>query len=62
MNQKIILRLIILTQIITLFVLMLMPALVRLLSDTWGKSLYTLLLVVSIGLAIALRRALSSVE
>jgi len=60
--NKTVLRLLILVQLFTLFVLMLMPAMVRLLSDLWGKALYALLVIVAICLALALRYALINLE
>ena len=60
MNRTI-MRLVIVTEIFTLFCLMLMPAVIHMLSDLWGKALYALLVITSIGLAIALRYALAGV-
>jgi hypothetical protein len=59
---KTILRLLIFTQVFILFFLIFMPILIRMLSETWGRVLYLLLALVTIGLALALRYALSGVE
>ena len=58
--SKNIFRLLILSQIFALFFLMLMPTLIKLLNDFWGKLLYTLMVLGSIGFALALRYALRS--
>jgi hypothetical protein len=60
--NKTILRTIIITQVFTLFSLIFMPVLIQLLSEAWGRVLYALLALVSIGLALALRYALNSLE
>lgn len=56
------LRLIMVTQVFCLFFLILMPTLVRLLSGTLGKWLYTLMVLGALGLALALRYALDQVD
>ena len=60
--NKTALRVLIVSQVFTLFFLVLMPVLVRLLNDTWGRVMYTLLSLAAIGLALALRYALNSLE
>jgi hypothetical protein len=60
--HKTILRLLIFTQVFTLFFLIFMPILVRLLNETWGRVLYLFLALVTIGLALALRYALNGVD
>jgi len=60
--HKTALRLLIVTQVFALFFLMLMPAVIRWLGDPLGKALYGLLVAVSIGLALALRYALASLD
>lgn len=56
------LRVLILSQVFTLFFLIFMPVLVKLLNDTWGRILYTLLSLTAVGLALALRYALNGLE
>ena len=56
------LRVLILAQVFSLFFLILMPVLIRVLSETWGRVLYTLLSLAAIGLALALRYALNGLE
>jgi hypothetical protein len=60
--HKTILRVLVLAQVFTLFMLILMPVLVKLLNDSWGRVIYTLLSLVGIGLALALRYALNGLE
>lgn len=60
--HKTILRLIILTQVFTLFALLLMPTLIRLLDQTAGKVLYFLLVLIAAGLVMALRYALAAID
>jgi hypothetical protein len=60
--NKTTLRLLILSQVFTLFALILMPVLIRVLNETWGRVLYTLLALAAIGFALALRYALNSLE
>jgi hypothetical protein len=60
--QKAVLRLLILSQIFCLFFLLFMPTLIKILNELWGKVLYTILVIASIGLALALRYALSGLE
>lgn len=62
MNNKDALRLIIFTQIFTLFFLLFMPTLIRLLGDPWGKMLYTVLVMAAIGFALALRHAFTRLD
>ncbi len=57
-----ILRLIIVVQVFSLLSLVLMPLMIRLLNETAGKVLYSLLLLLSIGFSIALRYAVSRLE
>jgi len=57
--NKAALRLLILSQVFSLFFLIFMPVLIRLLNEMWGRVLYTLLALVSIGLSLALRYALN---
>ncbi len=56
------LKLLIVSQVFCLAFLLLMPTLVRLLYGFWGKFLYAVLVVGGIGLAIALRYALNTVD
>ena len=60
--HKTVLRVLVLSQVFTLFALILMPVLVKLLSDSWGRVIYTLVSLVAIGLALALRYALNGLE
>lgn len=60
--QKTILRLLIVSQVFCLFFLMFMPTLIKILHEFWGKMFYTLLVLVSIGLALALRYAFIGLE
>ncbi len=60
--NKTVIRTLILSQVYTLFFLILMPVLIQLLNDAWGRVLYALLAFISIGLALALRYALNSLE
>ncbi len=55
-------RLLVLSQVFTLFFLIFMPVLIRLLNEMWGRVLYTLLALAAIGIALALRYALNSLE
>ena len=55
-------KLLILIQIFTLFALLAMPLLVRMLSFTAGKIIYALLAVVCVYLALELRRLLQGPE
>ena len=61
MNKNIV-RLLVLSQVFTLFFLIFMPVLIRLLNETWGRVLYTLLSLTAIGLALGLRYALNGLE
>jgi len=61
-SHKTALRVLIVAQVFTLFALILMPVLVKLLSDTWGRVIYTLLSLAGIALALALRYALNALE
>lgn len=56
------LRLLIVSQVFTLFALLFLPTLMRLLNETLGKILYSGLVVACIGLSLALRRALGGLE
>ena len=56
------LRLLILAQVFCLFFLMLMPTLVRVLNEMWGKVLYGTLVVGAILFALALRYAFGKLE
>lgn len=60
--NKTVLRTLIVSQVFTLFFLILMPVLIQLLNDAWGRVLYALLALISIGLALALRYTLNSLE
>ena len=55
-------KLLVFTQIFTLFLILAMPLLVRMLSLTAGKILYVLLTVVCVALALELRRLLQGPE
>lgn len=61
-NPKHAVRLLIVCQVFTLLFLIFMPVLVRMLSEGGGKVLYALLAITAIGLALALRQVLSSME
>lgn len=61
-SNKTALRVLILAQVFSLFFLILMPVLIRLLNETWGRILYTFLSLAGIGLALALRYALNGLE
>lgn len=56
------LRLLIVCQVFTLFALLLMPTLVRILDETSGKIAYALLVLISVGLTLALRHVLASLD
>ena len=60
--NKAVLRLLILSQVFSLFFLIFIPVLIRLLNEMWGRVLYTLLALVAIGLSLALRYALNGLE
>ena len=60
--NKAVLRLLILAQVFSLFFLIFIPVLIRLLNEMWGRVLYTLLALVAIGLSLALRYALNGLE
>ena len=60
--HKSLLRLLIVTQVFTLFALLLMPTVIRLLDEVSGKALYGLLVAVAVGLAMALRYGLASLD
>jgi hypothetical protein len=60
--HKTTLRLLIVSQVFTLFALLLMPTLVRILDGISGKIVYALLVLISVGLALALRYALASLD
>jgi hypothetical protein len=60
--NKTALRVLIVAQVFTLFFLIFMPVMVRMLNEMWGRVLYTLLSLVAIGLALALRYALNGLE
>jgi hypothetical protein len=60
--NKTALRVLILAQVFTLFFLIFMPVLVRVLNETWGRVVYTLLSLGCIGLALGLRYALKALE
>jgi hypothetical protein len=60
--NKTTIRLLILSQVFTLFFLIFMPVLIRLLNDMWGRVLYTLLALGAIGMALALRYALNGLD
>ncbi len=60
--NKTALRVLIVSQVFTLFCLIFMPVLIRLLNEVWGRVLYTLLSLAAIGLALALRYALNRLE
>jgi hypothetical protein len=60
--NKTTLRVLIISQVFSLFFLIFMPVLVRMLNDMWGRVFYTLLSLVGIGLALALRYALNGLE
>jgi hypothetical protein len=60
--NKAALRLLILSQVFILFFLIFMPVLIHLLNEMWGRVIYTLLALVSIGLSLALRYALNGLE
>ncbi|MFA5974660.1 MAG: hypothetical protein WC859_00650 [Elusimicrobiota bacterium] len=60
--NKTTLRLIIVTQVFTLFAVLLMPVLIRILDETSGMVLYALLILISVGLTLALRYALISLD
>jgi len=55
-------KMLILTQIFTLFLLLALPLLIRMLTSMAGKVLYTLLAVVCVLLSIELRRLLQGPE
>ena len=55
-------RMLILTQIFTLFLLLAIPLIVRMLTSAAGKALYTLLAVVCVLLSLELRRLLQGSE
>jgi hypothetical protein len=55
-------KLLILSQIFILFLVLAMPLLVRILSYTSGKVLYTLIAIACVALAIELRRLLQGPE
>ncbi len=60
--NKTVLRLLVATQIFSLFFLMILPYLIRVLSGLWGKTLYGLLVITGVGLALALRYAFISLD
>jgi hypothetical protein len=60
--NKTVLRTLIIAQVFTLFFLIFMPVLIQVLNDAWGRVVYALLSLVCIGLALALRYALNSLE
>jgi hypothetical protein len=60
--HKTAIRWLILAQVFSLFFLIFMPVLIVLLNETWGRVLYTLLALVGIGLALALKYALNGLE
>ena len=60
--NKTTLRLLVLSQVFTLFFLILMPVLIRLLNEMWGRVLYALLSLAAIGIALAWRYTLKSLE
>jgi hypothetical protein len=59
---KPLLRLLILTQVFTLFLLLLMPVLVRFLGEVWGKVTYSIVALLCVGLALGLRYANSALD
>ena len=59
---KTVLRLLIVGQVFSLFVVLLMPTLIQLLDQTSGKLLYALLVLISVGFTLALRYALRLVD
>ena len=59
--NKPLLRLLTLTQIFCLLILLSMPVLIRLLSETLGKILYALLAIACVGLILALRYAFKNI-
>ncbi|OGR91830.1 MAG: hypothetical protein A2992_09050 [Elusimicrobia bacterium RIFCSPLOWO2_01_FULL_59_12] len=60
--NKTALRTLIVSQVFSLFFLIFMPVLVRLLNEAWGRVLYAFLALAAIGLALALRYALNGLE
>jgi hypothetical protein len=60
--NKAALRLLIISQVFTLFFLIFMPVLIHLLNEMWGRVIYILLALVSIGLSLALRYVLNGLE
>ncbi len=56
------LKLLIVSQVFCLAFLLLMPTLIRLLHGFWGQFLYAVLVVGAIGLAIALRYTLNTLD
>jgi len=60
--NKTALRLLVLSQVFTLFFIIFIPVLIRVLSETWGRVLYTLLALVAVGLSLALRYVLNGLE
>jgi hypothetical protein len=62
MTEKRILHLVIVAQVFSLLFLILMPVLIGILNDRWGKLLYCILVIGAVGLAMALRHALSDTE
>jgi hypothetical protein len=57
-----VLRVLIVTQMFLLFAFLFLPTLLRFLNEPLGKVLYAVLVVICIGLALALRRALEALE
>jgi hypothetical protein len=56
------LRLLIVAQVFTMFAVLLMPTIMRLLDETIGKVLYALVVLISVGLSLALRYALVALD
>ena len=60
--NKAVLRVLIVSQVFTLFFLIFLPILMRALNELWGRVAYVLLSLIAIGLALALRYALVGLE
>ncbi len=55
-------RLLMIVQMFCLFVLMVMPLLIRILGSFWGKLLYAAVALLCVGFSMALRYALSDLK
>ena len=60
--SKTILRLLVISQMFTLFFLMLLPTLTHFLAEPWGKLIYGICIFCAAGLALALRYTLKTLE